>query len=157
LDLEVMRRALADDTFLLIRTHYLDRYSLSARYHPFAADVSRHHDVTELMLVTDVLVTDYSSVMFDFANTGKPMVFYTYDYEDYVRDERGTYLDLPDVAPGPMAEDTEGLIAALRAVDTDRERWSERYAAFRKRFCEYETGHAADDVLERFFARREGG
>ena len=100
LDLEQMRRALGDDVHLLLRTHYLDSYKLSARFAPFATDVSRHHDVTELMLLADVLVTDYSSVMFDFANTGKPMVFYTYDYEDYVRDERGTYLDLPDVAPG---------------------------------------------------------
>ena len=77
--------------------------------------MSRHHDVTELMLLADVLVTDYSSVMFDFANTGKPMVFYTYDYEDYVRDERGTYLDLPEVAPGPIVvATTDELIAALR-------------------------------------------
>ncbi len=114
MDLEQMRRALGDDVHLLLRTHYLDSYKLSARFAPFATDVSRHHDVTELMLLADVLVTDYSSVMFDFANTGKPMVFFTYDYEDYVRDERGTYIDLPDVAPGPVVMTTDELIAALR-------------------------------------------
>ena len=119
--------------------------------------MSRHHDVTELMLVADVLVTDYSSVMFDFANTGKPMVFYTYDYEDYVRDERGTYLDLPDVAPGPMVGDTtDELIAALR-VGRRRRRaaTADRYAAFRERFCSYETGHAAEHVV-RGVLRRPG-
>ncbi len=153
MDLELMRRSLGDDSFLMLRTHYLDRYKLSARYDPFVADVSLVHDVTELMLVADVLVTDYSSVMFDFANTGKPMVFYTYDYEDYVRDERGTYLDLPDIAPGPVVEDTAGLIEALREVQERPEQWADRYADFQQRFCEFETGAAAQDVVDRFFAR----
>jgi len=111
-DIEVLSRELGSDVFLMLRTHYLDAYKLSDRYRAFAADLTRHHDVTELMLVADVLVTDYSSVMFDFANTGRPMVFYTYDYEDYVRDERGTYVDLPDVAPGPLVSETAGLVAA---------------------------------------------
>ena len=154
LDLEVMRRALGEDVHLMLRTHYLDKLELTARYDAFATDVSRHHDVTELMLLADVLVTDYSSVMFDFANTGRPMVFFTYDYEDYVRDERGTYLDLPDVAPGPMAATTDELVAALRSVDDDVARYRDRYATFRKRFCEYETGHAAEHVVEEFFDRR---
>ena len=105
--------------------------------------------------MADVLVTDYSSVMFDFANTGKPMVFYTYDYEDYVRDERGTYLDLPEVAPGPMVATTDELIKALESVDDDVERFRGRYAEFRERFCSFESGHAAEDVVREFFADRE--
>jgi CDP-glycerol glycerophosphotransferase len=153
-DIEQVRRALGDDVFLLLRPHYLDKLKWSDRYLPFAADVSRHHDVTELMLLADVLVTDYSSVMFDFANTGKPMVFFTYDYEDYVRDERGTYFDLPDVAPGPMVETTEALIEALRAVDDSVEKYAEKYAEFRERFCEYETGRAAEAVVDEFFRGR---
>jgi CDP-glycerol glycerophosphotransferase len=155
LDLEQIRRALGDEVHLLLRPHYLDSYKLTDRYAPFATDVSRHHDVTELMLLADVLVTDYSSVMFDFANTGKPMVFYTYDYEDYVRDERGTYLDLPDVAPGPIVATEDELIKALASVDDDVERYRDRYAEFRERFCGYETGHAAEDVVADFFADRE--
>ena len=73
------------------------------------------------------------------------MVFYTYDYEDYIRDERGTYLDLEEVAPGPLVSDTEGLIAALRNVDRDEPVYRERYAAFRERFCAYETGRGRRD------------
>ena len=153
-DIEAVRRALGDDVFLLLRPHYLDRLKLSDRYLPFALDVSRHHDVTELMLVADVLVTDYSSVMFDFANTGKPMVFFTYDYEDYVRDERGTYVDLPEIAPGPVVETTDALIEALRAVDDDAEKYADTYADFRARFCGYETGRAAEAVVEQFFRGR---
>jgi CDP-glycerol glycerophosphotransferase len=154
LDLEQMRRALGDDVHLMLRTHYLDTLKVSPRFAPFATDVSRHHDVTELMLLADVLVTDYSSVMFDFANTGKPMVFYTYDYEDYVRDERGTYLDLPDIAPGPVVMTNNELTAALATVDDDASRFRERYVAFRERFCSYETGHAAEHVVKEFFEGR---
>ncbi len=135
----------------MLRTHYLDVYKLTDRYRSFATDLSRHHDVTELLLVADVLVTDYSSVMFDFANTGRPMIFYTHDYEDYTRDERGTYVDLRDIAPGPVVADTAALVAALRDVDASHESYAERYAAFRARFCEYETGHAAEHVVKEFF------
>jgi CDP-glycerol glycerophosphotransferase len=92
--------------------------------------------------------------MFDFANTGKPMVFFTYDYEDYVRDERGTYVDLPEIAPGPVVEATDALIEALRAVDDDAEKYADTYADFRARFCGYETGRAAEAVVEQFFRGR---
>ena len=152
-----MERALGDDVHFLVRPHYLEGYKLPPKHAGFATDVSRHHDVTELLLIADVLVTDYSSVMFDFANTGRPMVFYTYDYEDYTRDERGTYLDLARVAPGPLVEDTAGLVAALRTVDGMREAYAERYAAFRERFCEYETGRAAEHVVKEYFERGAGG
>lgn len=152
-DLEVLAQELGDECFLMLRTHYLDAYKLTEEHRTFAADLSKHHDVTELMLLADVLVTDYSSVMFDFANTGRPMVFYTYDYEEYVRDERGTYFDLAEQAPGPMVADTAGLVAALRDVDALHERNRERYAAFRARYGEYETGSAAEHVVERFLAK----
>ncbi|HEX7187107.1 MAG TPA: CDP-glycerol glycerophosphotransferase family protein, partial [Actinomycetes bacterium] len=151
MDLKAMREALGQDVHFLVRTHYLDAYRLSPRDATFATDLSRHHDITELLLLADVLVTDYSSVMFDFANTGRPMVFYTHDYEGYTRDERGTYFDLAQVAPGPMVQDTDGLIAALRTVDDLRGAYAERYTAFRERFCEYETGRAAEHVVKELF------
>jgi len=152
-DIQVLSRHLGGEVFLMLRTHYLDAYRLSDRYRPFARNLTGHHDVTELMLIADVLVTDYSSVMFDFANTGRPMVFYTYDYEDYVRDERGTYVDLREIAPGPLVSDTESLVAALKDVDASHLAHGERYAAFRARFCEYETGHAAEHVVREFFEK----
>jgi CDP-glycerol glycerophosphotransferase len=157
MDLTVMGDELGDDVHFLVRTHYLDTIRLSPRNAAFATDVSRHHDVTELLLLADVLVTDYSSVMFDFANTGRPMVFFTHDYEDYTRDERGTYLDLARIAPGPLVEDTAGLVRALREVDTTRGAYAEKYAAFRDRFCEYETGRAAEHVVKEFFGPLAGG
>jgi CDP-glycerol glycerophosphotransferase len=151
LDLERLHAALGDDTVILFRKHHYIVDPVPTEPNGFVRDVSRYPDGTELMLAADVLVTDYSSMMFDYANTGRPMVFYTYDYEDYVRDERGTYLDLPDVAPGPMVSTADELVGALRSVDDDVARYRERYAAFRDRFCGYETGHAAEHVVEEFF------
>ena len=150
-----MRRALGDDVHLMLRTHYLDSWSSPRGTTPFATDVSRHHDVTELMLLADVLVTDYSSVMFDFANTGRPMVFFTYDYEDYVRDERGTYLDLPR---GRARSDgrrppTSWSRRCARSTTTSRATATATPPSG-ERFCEYETGHAAEHVVEEFFDRR---
>lgn len=155
-DLDQLMTELQDEFHLAFRTHYLDDYKVSERYRTFATDVSLHHDVTELMLAADILVTDYSSVMFDFANTWRPMVFYVHDYEDYAREERGTYFDLAEEAPGPLVRDTDELIATLRDLDAVHERHRERYAAFREKFCEYETGHAADHVVKEFFERGRG-
>jgi CDP-glycerol glycerophosphotransferase len=152
-DLDVFQRELAGEAFLMVRTHYLDSYKVPVRYTPVAANVSGYPDVTELMLVADVLVTDYSSVMFDFANTGKPMVFFAYDYDDYARDERGTYVDLPDVAPGPIVTDTPALVEALRDIDSSHAAFRDRYAAFRERFCAYETGRASEHVVKEFFEK----
>ena len=67
-------------------------------------DVTSYPDIAELMLIADVLVTDYSSVMFDFAATGKPMVFYTPDLAHYGDVLRGFYFDLVADAPGPVVE-----------------------------------------------------
>ena len=82
---------------------------------PGVLDVSRHPDVSDLYLAADVLVTDYSSTMFDFAVTGEPIVHFTYDLEHYRDDLRGFYFDLAEVAPGPLlATGTEVLGAARR-------------------------------------------
>jgi CDP-glycerol glycerophosphotransferase len=154
LDLETLLRELGDDYFFLIRPHYLDKLTLPRQHAGFVGDASRYPDVTELLLVSDILVTDYSSVMFDFANLGRPMIFFTYDYEDYVRDERGTYVDLDQIAPGPMVTDTDGLVAALRNVGPDEAVYRERYAAFRERFCAYESGRAAERVADELLSGR---
>jgi CDP-glycerol glycerophosphotransferase len=108
--------------------------------------------VSDLLAVTDVLVTDYSSVMFDFAVTRRPMLFFTYDYDDYVGATRGTYFDLAQVAPGPLVTTSDELIAALRDTDAWIDHYADRYASFVKRFAEYDDGHAAERVVDRFFA-----
>jgi CDP-glycerol glycerophosphotransferase len=112
-------------------------------------DVSWYRDVRELQLAADVLVTDYSSVMFDFALTGKPMVFYAYDLERFRGEIRGFYFDLLPQAPGPVVASPEALAEAVLAVEDDRARYAEQYAEFRSTYGVLEDGHATERVLER--------
>jgi CDP-glycerol glycerophosphotransferase len=155
-DMKKLSHLLGNDMFLLVRTHYLDSVTLSREFAPFAADVSDHDDIAEILLVADVLVTDYSSTMFDFANTGRPMVFYTHDYDDYVHTERGTYFSLADEAPGPLVTTTGELAAWLADLDHLRVDYADRYALWRERFCEYDDGHAAEAVVAAVFGSGAG-
>ncbi|MGN6598136.1 MAG: CDP-glycerol glycerophosphotransferase family protein [Actinomycetes bacterium] len=140
------------DAILLVRTHYLDEWSAPEGLHDSVRDVSGHHDVTDLMLAADVLVTDYSSVMFDWVTTGRPVVFFPYDYDDYVRDQRGTYFDLLAEAPGPVAMTAPELLDLLALPDAELQtRFAARYRDFVDRYTDYETGHASESAVEAVF------
>jgi len=123
LDLAVLKAALGDDHVLLVRLHPFVRAAtpIGAELAGFAIDVSDHPDINELMLVSDVLVTDYSSAIFEFALLRKPMVFFAPDYEAYER-ERGFYFDYRTGVPGPIFETTGELAAYVRAGQFDLER-----------------------------------
>ena len=129
LDLRVLRDALGADHVLLVRLHPFIRSAtpIGPDLADFAIDVSDHPDINELMLVSDVLVTDYSSAIFEFALLHRPMVFFAPDYEAYER-ERGFYFDYRTGVPGPIFETTEELAAYLRAGVFDLER-VERFRA----------------------------
>ena len=114
-------------------------------------DVSDRAESAELYLAADMLITDYSSAMFDFAVTGKPMVFYTYDLEHYRDDLRGFYFDLAEVAPGPLVRTSEELIEAIADTAVAASEPADRYARFRDTFCSLEDGHATDRVLDLLF------
>lgn len=150
LDLESFRERLGGDHVLLLRLHYM----VSSRLGPVAGrgvlDVSMHPEVSDLYLAADVLVTDYSSTMFDFAVTGKPIVLFTYDLERYRDELRGFYFDLAEVAPGPMVETSEDLLGVLASIDGVPEEYEERYRAFQERFCHLEDGGAASRFVDTF-------
>ena len=114
--------------------------------------MSDRDDIGELFLAADVLVTDYSSVMFDFAVTRKPILFFTYDLEFYRDELRGFYFDLEEEAPGPLIASSDDLVDALRDIDGVRARYADRYERFHRRFCHLEDGHAAERVVDAVFA-----
>ena len=134
---------------VLARGHNLVTGRLQTPRGPAVVDVSWHRDIRELYLAADVLVTDYSSVMFDFSLTGKPMVFYAYDLGRYRDQIRGFYFDLLPDAPGPVVADADALAEALLRVEDDKERYAERYARFRATYGVLEDGRATQRVLER--------
>ena len=115
---------------------------------PGVHDVSFHPDISDLYLAADVMVTDYSSTMFDFAITGKPMLFYTYDLEHYRDALRGFYFDIEADAPGPLVRTTGQLVDAIADLDAVQRRYDASYARFRSRFCHLEDGLATQRVVD---------
>jgi CDP-glycerol glycerophosphotransferase len=135
-----------NDTYLLLRPHYLNRISVPPAVRHRTLDVSGIEDVNILYVAADILVTDYSSVMFDFALLRKPMVFFTYDYANYLA-TRGTYFDLMEVGPGRFVSTTEDLVAALESAEADRPRFAAKYEEFLCRYCGVEDGKASARAL----------
>jgi CDP-glycerol glycerophosphotransferase len=113
-------------------------------------DVSDVNDINDLYVVSDLLVTDYSSVFFDFANLGRPIVFYMYDLERYAEDLRGFYLDLAEL-PGPIVRDETTLVAAVRTLREPSADDRERLRAFSEHFNPLDDGRAADRSIGRVF------
>ncbi|WP_406485575.1 CDP-glycerol glycerophosphotransferase family protein [Streptomyces sp. NBC_01563] len=149
LDLAVAERELGDDTVLLVRRHPLVTGRLPDSGSGFVRDVSRYGDAGELMLISDALVTDYSSLMFDFARTGRPMLFHTYDLAHH-RDTLGGFcFDFEARAPGPLIPGSAGLVEALRDPERATAGHAQAYEAFRRDFCDLDDGHAAAGVVDR--------
>jgi CDP-glycerol glycerophosphotransferase len=151
LDLESIANDLGPRDVFLLRAHNHVARTVAETSHPRVIDVSRIPDTPELLLAADVLITDYSSVMFDFANTGRPMVFFAYDYDDYVHSERGVYFELAERAPGPLVRTGDELIQALASVDSWRGDYEERYRTFIEEFGEYDRGDAARRIVDHVF------
>ncbi|WDZ86475.1 bifunctional glycosyltransferase/CDP-glycerol:glycerophosphate glycerophosphotransferase [Micromonospora cathayae] len=144
---------------LLVRGHYFhDREPAGVGWpvdHPRVTDVTGHEPVEDLYLAADVLVTDYSSAMFDYALLDRPIVLYVPDWPAY-RLTRGVYFDVTAQPPGAVATtfaellDVFGTGAADSAgADRDRQR-------FRARFCVWDDGRAAERVVRRVFLDESG-
>ncbi|MGV8884646.1 MAG: CDP-glycerol glycerophosphotransferase family protein [Microbacteriaceae bacterium] len=113
-------------------------------------DVTAYPDVSELFLVADALITDYSSVMFDFSVTGKPIFFFAPDLEHYREQLRGFYFDLDLVALGPVVQRAEDLEQLVRDRVAVAETYAVRYAEWQARFNPRDDGGAAERVVRRF-------
>ncbi|WP_159768130.1 bifunctional glycosyltransferase/CDP-glycerol:glycerophosphate glycerophosphotransferase [Streptomyces sp. HM190] len=153
-DVERFAETFGDQYVLLVRAHYLNHVVLPPSVRGRVLDVSAHHDVTPLLALADALITDYSSVMFDYALLDRPMLFFTYDYDAYVHEGRGTYFDLMERAPGPVVRTEDELHAVLAGSSLEEQ--SVKYAAARERFTadfgEYDKGTAARRIVDEFFS-----
>lgn len=153
-DLELMAEELAEEWVLILRTHPVERYRPPEHLLHFVRPAGSYPEVNDLMLASDALLTDYSSVMCDYAIIGRPMLFFVDDWDEYRRTERGVYHDLPSIAPGPCVTTTEELIRHLRDLPATHAAHAERYAAFRRLWCADERGDAAARIVADFFTDR---
>lgn len=151
LDFERVLRDLGPRFTLLARTHLT--YAGTDRPwdpHPRLIDVSAHPSVEELCLASDALVTDYSSLMFDYAALDRPIVIHADDWEAYEA-ARGTYFDLRACPPGAVARTEDELVDIFATGHWQGSRSAQLRSAFRSRFCSFDDGHAAERVVRRVF------
>lgn len=144
-DFDKLRDELGDEYVILFRAHYLVANSFDFdKYKGFVVDVSSYSDINELYLAADILITDYSSVFFDYSNLGKPIIFYMYDLEQYAGELRGFYISL-DELPGPIVRDEDHLLAEIHACDG----WSpdEKYQSFCAKYNPKDDGNASARTL----------
>ena len=152
LNLDQLQKKYGSDYVILLRMHYFvsENFDLSS-YEGFAYDFSQRVDINDLYLVSDLLITDYSSVFFDYGNLKKPILFYMYDLEEYRDTLRGFYFDIENEAPGPIVKDMDELILALEEFDAHGkyERSEENYRKFYDAYCYLEDGYSSKRFVER--------
>ncbi|MBV9208941.1 MAG: bifunctional glycosyltransferase family 2 protein/CDP-glycerol:glycerophosphate glycerophosphotransferase [Actinobacteria bacterium] len=152
LDTERAWRELGQDHVFLIRGHHHMADDVPAGMRPgFAINVTAYPDITELFLVSDILVTDYSSAMFDYAVTGRPILLFAYDLADYRDNLRGFYFDLAAEAPGPLLATSAEVIEAVRDADSVAASCRDAYQRFAGKFCSLDDGKAGARVCDRLF------
>jgi CDP-glycerol glycerophosphotransferase len=150
-DLDALAGTLADEWVVVLRTHPAERFKVPERVRHLVRPAGSYPEVNDLILASDALLSDYSSIICDYACTGRPILLYADDYDEYVRVERGLNYDLREIAPGPMLTTTAELVAALRDLPAITAEHAERYADFVRLFCSEETGKAAPRVVDAFF------
>ncbi|MFF1644772.1 CDP-glycerol glycerophosphotransferase family protein [Streptomyces sp. NPDC058240] len=150
LDLARVLRVLGPGYVILTRAHYSYDAPMDREPHPRIIDVSGHPSVESLALASDALITDYSSLMFDYANLDRPVVLHCGDGEAYEA-ARGTYFDLHSCPPGAIAHSEDELLDVFATGHWYGARSAQLRAAFRARFCPYDDGLAAERVVRRVF------
>ncbi len=156
LNLQQMKENLSDEYVILLRTHYYIADAIDVTgMEDFVFNVCRYNDIAELYLISDILITDYSSVFFDYAGLKRPMLFYTYDLDKYRDDLRGFYIDMETEVPGPLLLTTDEVVDAIQNIDEVNAKYAACYDKFYERFCGWEDGHAAEKIVDYVFKGKE--
>lgn len=143
IDFDYLRKMLGDEYVILFRSHYfIANYIDLSKYEGFVFNVSQYNDINELYVISDLLVTDYSSVFFDYANLKRPMLFYMYDFKEYKNEMRDFYIDISEL-PGPITETEKELAQEILNLDTYREKYGKKYIDFYNKYNYLDDGKAA--------------
>jgi CDP-glycerol glycerophosphotransferase len=159
LDADAALRALGDGFVILVRGHPMNA-RVAARATGGGGrviDVTDYPEISELCLASDAAILDYSSLRFDYALTGKPMIFLVPDLELYRDDVRGWMLPYEETAPGPLARDTHDVIDALADLAATGREYEPARQAFLRQYLPLEDGHASARLVDAVFDGRSGG
>lgn len=146
INFDVLYRNLKKDYVFIVKYHYFITNKVDwTRFKGFITDVNT--DIKELYLIADILMTDYSSTMFDYGVLKRPMIFYTYDLDKYAED-RGFYFDFLETAPGPFIYNTEQLVDLLKGGEPDFSAYQDKLFAFHEKFNTWEDGQASVKIMD---------
>lgn len=150
-DFDVLQKEFEKDYIILFRTHYFVSNSIDLeKYKGFIYDVSDYDDISRLYIISDLLITDYSSVFFDYANLNRPMIFYMYDLEEYKNKLRDFYIDLNEL-PGPIVTEEKDLIKEIKSIDNFDSEYGDKYKVFTKKFNYLDDANSSERVIEKVF------
>lgn len=158
LDLKKLQKALGKDYVFIIKWHpavynkleHNDLVFDTSNYKGFVYDFSKKRDINDLLIVSDILITDYSSVIFDYLLLDKPIIYYTYDLEKY-NEERGLYFDFEEYVYGNIATNIEELIKCIKKPSMDKEKRKKFY----KKFMSACDGNSTKKTYEYIFQKKE--
>ncbi|MFJ7745074.1 CDP-glycerol glycerophosphotransferase family protein [Peribacillus sp. NPDC097295] len=152
LDLALLFKELqSEDYAILLKLHpaVKTEHDLEHKFPGFVYPVTGDFHVNELLISTDLLITDYSSIPFEFSILQKPMIFFAYDLQEY-EEERGFWEDYPSSMPGPIATTTEELLEKIRAADYQLE----KVDLFNQKWNQYSDGDSSKKLVEFLFPQK---
>ncbi len=148
IDFDKFKEKFSDEYIVLFRTHYLVAESIDlTKYKGFIYNVSDYSDINDLYILANIIITDYSSVFFDYANLKRPMLFYMYDLDEYKNNMRDFYIDL-DELPGPIVEKEEDLYKEIKNIGNYWNKYCDKYEKFNKRFNYLDDKDSSKRVLD---------
>lgn len=154
IDFKKMENKFGKEYLILFRPHYFIANSFDFdKYKGFVYNVANIDDINELYIISDILITDYSSVFFDYANLKRPMIFFMYDLEHYKNESNGFYIDLNEL-PGPIVETQEDLEKSIEDVDFNIGS-SKKYKEFNEKYNYLDDGNASKRVIEKVILEME--
>ena len=151
LDFDRFQKEFGDEYVVLFRAHYFVANAFDfKKYEGFVYNVSNYNDINDLYIISDLLITDYSSVFFDYSLLKRPMIYYMYDLQEYQNNLRDFYFSI-DILPGPIVETEDALFKAID--DSKNYVYDEKCEAFRNMFTYLDDGKATERVVKCIFAK----
>lgn len=145
IDFEQFKKQFGNEYIVLFRPHYFIANAFNfEKYNGFVYDVSKIDDINELYIITDILITDYSSVFFDFANLKRQIIFYMYDLEHYKNESNGFYIDLEEL-PGKIVQTQEELEEVIKK--SKEFKFDDKYKKFNNKYNYLDDGNASERVV----------
>lgn len=143
---ELWKQILGDDYIVIFKPHYLisNSFNISSALESFVYKMDAKSDINDLYLISDILITDYSSVFFDYSNLKRPIYFYMFDFDNYKNQLRGFYLDVPSDLPNDIDTDEKTLLLKIKKSEFNYD----RLATFNKKYNPWQDGGSVKRILK---------